>query len=184
MNKQEMHPKDVIVDLVLRWTPKVTGVVGTVATVDAPGGLGGLGFMLFARNHLEQFVQLTVYVALSGETHDGSEPGKEARWVLFKIAPGVWKLSQSIVSDRLHAYVTIVGVPEPAPWEKTEAASTLRIFEGVVREDSMEKHDTEALVTDEGKSVYPRYLFSDLIGRRVRVVVQVLDAPAAAQGTS
>jgi hypothetical protein len=36
---------------------------------------------------------------------------------LEKIAPGVWKLRPSLVAGDIHAFVTIVGVPEPAPFE-------------------------------------------------------------------
>ena len=38
------------------------------------------------------------------------------RWNLYQLAPTVWKLTPSILDDRIHGYVTLVGVPVPAPW--------------------------------------------------------------------
>lgn len=42
------------------------------------------------------------------------------RWSLVKLGPGVWDVSPSVVvPGQIHAFVTLVGVPEPAPWEGT-----------------------------------------------------------------
>ena len=44
---------------------------------------------------------------------------RENRWALLKLAPGVWDVLPSIVvPDQIHAFVTLVNVPDPAPWEK------------------------------------------------------------------
>ena len=40
------------------------------------------------------------------------------RWPLYRLGPGVWDISKSIhVDGQFHGFVTVVGVPEPAPWE-------------------------------------------------------------------
>lgn len=40
------------------------------------------------------------------------------RWPLLKLAPGVWDVAKSIhVAGQFHGFVTLVGVPDPAPWE-------------------------------------------------------------------
>lgn len=37
-----------------------------------------------------------------------------------KICPGVWNLTPSFnVPEAIHAFVTIYGVPDPAPWESS-----------------------------------------------------------------
>lgn len=44
---------------------------------------------------------------------------RKDRWGLMKLAPGVWDLPQSVlVPDQIHAFVTLVEVPDPAPWER------------------------------------------------------------------
>jgi hypothetical protein len=41
------------------------------------------------------------------------------RWPFVKLAPGVWDVPTSIfVEGQLHAFVTIIGAPVPAPWER------------------------------------------------------------------
>ena len=40
------------------------------------------------------------------------------RWGLVKLAPGVWDVAESIVvPGQFHGFVTLLGVPDPAPWE-------------------------------------------------------------------
>ena len=40
------------------------------------------------------------------------------RWGLTRLGPGVWDVKESIVvPGQIHAFVTLVGVPCPAPWE-------------------------------------------------------------------
>jgi len=52
----------------------------------------------------------------------GWKPGMTlSRWGLRRLGPGVWTLSPSVhVHGDLHAYVTVVGVPEPAPFVGTD----------------------------------------------------------------
>lgn len=43
---------------------------------------------------------------------------REGRWQLVKLGPGTWDLPQAVsVEGKLHAFVTLCGVPNPAPWE-------------------------------------------------------------------
>lgn len=40
------------------------------------------------------------------------------RWRLVKLAPGVWDVPVSVhVPGQMHAFMTLLEVPEPAPWE-------------------------------------------------------------------
>jgi hypothetical protein len=42
------------------------------------------------------------------------------RWHLVKLGPTAWDIPQSIfVAGQIHAFVTIVDVPSPAPWERS-----------------------------------------------------------------
>jgi len=42
--------------------------------------------------------------------------GKMVSWGMRRLGPTVWMVSPSIIIPGLHAFVTIVEVPEPAPW--------------------------------------------------------------------
>lgn len=70
--------------------------------------------VVLAANHQSQLVQVMLPFNLDGLILDGPPP----RFVLYKLGPGVWKLAPSVtVPGMLHAFITIVGVPDPAPWE-------------------------------------------------------------------
>lgn len=58
---------------------------------------------------------MTVPIVI-GEVRQMEDDQEE--WGLIRLGPGVWKLSPSIISgDKvLHGYVTLVDVPEPAPF--------------------------------------------------------------------
>jgi hypothetical protein len=115
MDKSKLPPTRVVLDLVLKYEEKVTGKAGTASVTARTSD--GADLVIFAKNHRGNFVSMSVPVFFAGPTYDG-EDGPPARWVLTKIAPGVWKPSQSILSPDVHAYVTVVGVPDPAPWEE------------------------------------------------------------------
>lgn len=68
--------------------------------------------ILMGKNHQGKNFMLTAKFYLDG---DASEEGP--RFVMVKLGPTVWKLSPSIMHESVHAYVTVVGVPDPAPWE-------------------------------------------------------------------
>jgi hypothetical protein len=112
MNKQDLHPRQVVLDLVLKWAERI-GTAGTATVRD--------GAMTYAaRNHRGEFTMSSVDVHFVGEPSSESPP----RFVLYKLHPTVWKLSPSVVTDQLHAYLTIVGVPDPAPWESVADRET------------------------------------------------------------
>ena len=49
------------------------------------------------------------------------------RWPLCHLGPGVWDVSKSVhVEGQMHAFLTIVGVPEPAPWELRDVTIKLK----------------------------------------------------------
>ena len=42
---------------------------------------------------------------------------RKDRWHLQKLGPGVWDVTPSIFFEgQFHGFVTLIGVPEPAPW--------------------------------------------------------------------
>lgn len=110
MNKQDLPPHKVVVDLVLWYLNQMPKNTGYAFRSDS----GTL--VISAVNHLGQPVCLSLQTHLDGEPFDGDEK-TPPRFVLYKIAPSVWKVSPSVLNPMLHAYVTIVDVPEPAPWE-------------------------------------------------------------------
>jgi hypothetical protein len=64
-------------------------------------------------NHRKRVVMLNVPLSMNEPARIGRDP----RWNLFKLGPTVWKLTPSILDQQIHGYVTVIGVPEPAPWE-------------------------------------------------------------------
>lgn len=42
---------------------------------------------------------------------------RAGRWSLVRLGPGVWDVEPSVVvPGQFHGYITLVDVPEPAPW--------------------------------------------------------------------
>jgi hypothetical protein len=103
MNKQHLLPHQVVVDLVLAYS-------ATMPKLGHAAVLGG-NLIIAARNHLGQYVSMAVPVHFNGDPFEG-DATTPPRWVLRKLGSTVWKLSPSILHDMLHAYITIVGVPE------------------------------------------------------------------------
>ncbi len=102
MDKRDLHPDQVTLDLVLRYGTEVRMLCA------APPRL-----LVVARNHRGQSFQVMLEPHLDGQPEDGPP----VRFVLFPLGPSVWKLSPSLtVPSVVHAYLTLVGVPEPAPW--------------------------------------------------------------------
>jgi hypothetical protein len=108
VNKQQLDPSQIIVDLVLTWVPGMPSKPGSASVLSG-------NFIMSARNHRQQVVTFSFPILFEGEPFDGDEK-TPPRFVLYKIAPSVWKVSPSINHPLLHAYLTLVGVPEPAPW--------------------------------------------------------------------
>lgn len=105
-----IDPRQIVLDLVLEYTDGMPRVPGVAAVL-------GNQFFFAARNHLGRAVGGYVPVHLDGEASPGDpEAGVPARFVLRRLGPGVWKLAPSVVTDDVHAYVTVIDAPEPAPW--------------------------------------------------------------------
>lgn len=44
---------------------------------------------------------------------------RQDRWGLLKLGPGIWDVPESVfVEGQIHAFITLTGVPDPAPWER------------------------------------------------------------------
>ncbi len=113
MDKRLLPPDHVVLHLVLRWTERAFAAPNTARW--KPGQLA-----ILAVNHHGQRVQTWLdNVHADGAPADGPPP----RFVLQRLGPTVWTLAPSlVVPGALHAYVTLVDVPDPAPWE--DAART------------------------------------------------------------
>lgn len=107
MNKQDLSPREVVLDLVLAYSATMP-MLGHAAVLNS-------ALMIATRNHHGQACSFGVPIHFDGEAFDGDEK-TPPRFVLRKLGPTVWKLSPSILHDMLHAYITIVGVPEDVPW--------------------------------------------------------------------
>lgn len=100
---EKKEPSAVCLDIVVKWA-ETLGAPGTAKVM-------GATLIITAVNHRKQKVMLNV--PLSNEP---ARIGRDARWNLLRLGPTVWKLTPSILDERIHGYVTIVEVPEPAPW--------------------------------------------------------------------
>lgn len=107
MNKQDLLPHEVVLDVVLPFSP-------TMPSMHQAAVLNGM-LIFTTQNHLGQGVTLNVPVNFDGDPLEGSAT-IPPRWVLRKIGATVWKLSPSVLHPMLHAYLTINETPDPAPW--------------------------------------------------------------------
>jgi hypothetical protein len=100
-------PSEVVVDLVLQYS----------ATMPRAGQAAVLkgSLLIAAKNHLGQYASFGMPAHFDGDPFDGDET-TPPRFVLRKIGATVWKLAPSIKHDLLHAFVTIVDVPEAVEW--------------------------------------------------------------------
>lgn len=110
MNKQDLLPHQVVVDLVLKYSP-------TMPRLGMCAVLSG-SLIIAAKNHLGDFVSLSLPVNFDGDPFDG-DTVSPPRFVLRKLGSTVWKLAPSVLHDQLHAFVTIVEVPEDVSWTVT-----------------------------------------------------------------
>ncbi len=108
MNKQDLQPHQVVVDLVLVYSP-------TMPALGHAAVLAG-NLIIAARNHRGEYVTLSTPVHFDGDSSDG-DGGVPPRFVLRRLGPTVWKLAPSLLHPLLHAYLTIVGVPENVTWD-------------------------------------------------------------------
>jgi hypothetical protein len=107
MNKQDLSPSDVVIHLVLKWASKI-GQIGTATIRD-----GSLTFS--AKNHRGDFVTMSTPVHFDGKSQGGVSP----RFMLVRIGATVWTLVPSVLAENIHAFITVIGVPDPPPWETT-----------------------------------------------------------------
>lgn len=88
---------------------------------------GGLELLLVFTSDQNRRIPFGFSIAEGALIYDGDPKlGKMVRWGLRKLGPTVWMVEPSIVIPGLHAFVTLTGVPEPAPWTVSapaEAAS-------------------------------------------------------------
>jgi len=92
-----------------------------VLTDERPGDLVGFvrsrmrGIELILRLASKEVLTLPVRVGLPLPPKEGEQAPQA--WGLDCVGPHTWRLTPSIVSNATHAVVTLVGVPEPAPFE-------------------------------------------------------------------
>jgi hypothetical protein len=110
MNKQDLEPHQVVLDLVLKYS-------ATMPRVDHAAVLNG-NLILLAKNHRGMAYTLSFPVHFDGEPFEG-DALTSPRFMLRKLGSTVWKLAPSILHDMLHAFITIVGVPEDVTWGQT-----------------------------------------------------------------
>lgn len=104
MNATDLHPSQVVLDCVLRYSATMPRLGHAAVLKD--------NLVIATRNHLGAYVSFVVPVHFDGDPVDGETP----RFVLRKLGPTVWKLAPSLLHDLLHAYLTIVDVPEDVAW--------------------------------------------------------------------
>ncbi len=100
-----------VLDVILQWSETMMSDRHDAANVVD-------GVLLVAIRHDTRRLVLSLPVRFSGE------PNPPSWWVLRKIAPGVWKPISGLnggssvhEAGLIHTFITVVGVPEPAPWE-------------------------------------------------------------------
>lgn len=106
----------VIFRIYLKWVPKIEEAIGPTikdarGCVHRPRGESWQLVCTIPRGTRQQVHFIDVNV-------DGI--CRADRWDLVKLAPTVWDIPMSVhVPGQLHAYITLLNVPDPAPWEKT-----------------------------------------------------------------
>jgi hypothetical protein len=113
--------QDVIYDLVVHWSEGPMVDVRPLPMgriVRQPNG--ALELLLVVPDGRKRHL---IVVPLSGDENatgmDGegkAVPGQVMSWGIIRLGPGVWKPVPSIHHAVIHAYLTVIDVPEPAPW--------------------------------------------------------------------
>ena len=100
---EKLDPSEVCLDIVLKWAE----------TLGEPGTAKVMGSTLIccAVNHRKQKVMFNVPLS-----NDEPRIGRDPRWNLVQLGSTVWKLTPSVKDEHIHGYITIFGVPDPAPW--------------------------------------------------------------------
>lgn len=80
--------------------------------------MGERQIVLLVPNHRNQLVQTSIELHFD-DARGPSDPGEfPPYFVAYKIGATVWKVAPSLtVPGMIHTYLTLVDVPEPAPWE-------------------------------------------------------------------
>lgn len=111
-----------VLHMVVRWHPEPQSVktgdaiLGPAVGEKLPGPGPVTRLLLNMPTDGGKRFHLTVPTNLGGPCV--GDPEKPTAFGLERIAPGVWVLNPSLlVPGVLHAFVVVVGVPEPAPWE-------------------------------------------------------------------
>jgi hypothetical protein len=113
-DKTDLSPDAVVVDLVLRYSADELRPNSFIFCA-VPTDITKRTVAILATNHRDERVQVMFGFHLDGEPCD--EP---LRVVMYKLGPTVWKTAPSLrVPGMLHACLTFVDVPEPAPWEQS-----------------------------------------------------------------
>ena len=119
-SKLDLRPDQVVLDLVLSYctTMPKFGFAAVLGGGDLAGTVPSL--ILASKNHLGQPTMTGVPIYFDGEPFDGDPAeNKPPRFVLRRIGSTVWKVAPSISTPLLHAFITIVNVPEDVPWPVT-----------------------------------------------------------------
>lgn len=109
MLKEDLPPSKVVLDLVLKYSASMPRLWHAAVL--------GSRLIFAVKNHRDEYVSLSTPVHFDGEPYEGDSV-IPPRFVLYKLGPSVWKLSPSILHDTLHAYLTIVDVPDDVSWGK------------------------------------------------------------------
>jgi hypothetical protein len=91
-----------------RTGPTVAQVVPAASHLDTP--------TLLLNIALPRGGRMCVSVRVVPEGPHIGERELPVAWGMERLGPGVWTLDPSIIVGDVHAFVTLVGVPEPAPW--------------------------------------------------------------------
>jgi hypothetical protein len=105
-------------DVIARWSDGILVDPRTGAIASVVESLGRTDVVLKLPGRP---TPLTVPVEIgSFGVRDGT---KQVSWGFIRLGPGVWKLTPSIQDGDFHGFLTIVAVPEPAPF----ALATLEV---------------------------------------------------------
>lgn len=103
-DQKQSSPDQVILDLIFDYGLDVRVLSSSPTRI-----------LLCGKNHLGERFQQILEINLDGEPDNGPPP----RFVLLQLGSTVWKITPSLfVPSLVHGYITIINVPEPAPWSK------------------------------------------------------------------
>lgn len=108
-------------DIVAHWSESLMNDARQVHTCTVqlgPNGLYDLIFAILLGNGQRQMFALPIIVGVPEVKSSmiiGSAP-TIVRWGIARLGPGVWKPTPSFLHPNIHCFLTLVGVPEPAPF--------------------------------------------------------------------